>query len=131
MYARCRVPRSEGSIEDYTMSADIKRFSANELIPLLHDPDPVVRLHAGFVLGSLGDEATQAIPVLIEMLQSNDVHDQKLAAMTLGEIGPAASEAIPLLLHAANGENEWLADAAIWALEEIDVIDTDIEAEAA
>lgn len=47
-------------------------------------------MHAAAVLGSMGDEAEPAVPALIEMLKSDDVHDRRLAARTLGEIGPAA-----------------------------------------
>jgi HEAT repeat protein len=110
------------------MSAGRESLSLDHLIELLQDSDPLVRVHAGFVLGALGEEATPAVPILLEMLQYGDLQDRKLAATTLGEIGPSAEEAVPLLLELTNDEDEGLADVAMWALEEIDIADTDAEA---
>lgn len=114
------------------MSTEHEDLSVEKLVEMLQYPDPVVRVHAGFVLGTLEDEALPAVPVLIEMLQSEDVQDRKLAAMTLGQIGPAVSEAVPDLLEAANEDpDEDVADMAMWALEQIDMADTEPDAEAA
>jgi HEAT repeat protein len=113
------------------MSAGNGNLSIDNLIESLQDLDPLVRIHAGFVLGTLGDEALPALPMLIEMLSCGTIQDQKLAATTLGQIGPEASDAIPALLEAANDDDEAVADMAIWALEEIDVADFDINTEAA
>ena len=46
----------------------------------LADTDPLVRIHAGFVLGTLGEDSLPAIPVLIEMLNHGDDHDRKYRA---------------------------------------------------
>ena len=82
------------------MSSGHEDLSVEKLVELLQYPDPMVRIHAGFVLGTMEDEALPAVPVLIEMLRCEDVQDRKLAAMTLGKIGPAAFEAVPDLADA-------------------------------
>jgi len=76
----------------------------------------------------MGDDAEPAVPSLIELLQTGDVHDRKLAALTLGEIGPAAEEAVPSLLEAADDDDQGVCDMAILALEEIDLTSASEEA---
>ncbi|OAI38827.1 hypothetical protein AYO40_06320 [Planctomycetaceae bacterium SCGC AG-212-D15] len=111
------------------MNADNENLSVEKLIELLQDADPLVRIHAGFVLGTLGDEAAAAVAILIDMLEYGDIQTQKLAATTLGQIGPAAADAIPALLSAAtDDEDEDVSDIAVWALEEIDLADEETEA---
>lgn len=61
---------------------------------------------------------------MIDLLTTGDVHDRKLAALTLGEIGPAAEDAVPALLDAANDEDDGVSEMAIWALEQIDLVET-------
>jgi HEAT repeat protein len=102
--------------------------SVEDLIELLQDADPLVRIQAGFTLGALGDDAAAAVPVLVEMLLQGDRQDRKLAATTLGQIGPGAANAVPALLEVTNDEDDGLADVAVWALEVIDVTDADAEA---
>jgi HEAT repeat protein len=103
----------------------------DSLIESLQDSDSLVRIHAGFTLGTMGEEALPAVPVLIEMLTFGDAQDRKLAATTLGQIGPVAAEAVPALLEATNDEDEGVVDLAIAALEEIDLADEGEAAEAA
>jgi hypothetical protein len=62
------------------------------------------------------------------MLRRDDIQDRKLAALTLGEIGPIAEDAIPALFAAADDEDEGLSELAVWALEEIDLIENEAEA---
>jgi HEAT repeat protein len=101
------------------MDAGEERLSIGELIRLLRDPDGVVRAHAAFVIGLMGEDARDAVPILIEMLQYGMLGDQRLAAMTLGTMGAAAADAIPMLLATTNEEDDTLASMAAWALEEI------------
>lgn len=124
------VAHPKSTCEDHTMNAGQGNRSIENLIELIQDNDPLVRVHAGFALGSIGEEALPAVPVLIEMLENGGVQDRKLAATTLGKIGPVAAEAIPALLEAATDEDDGVADLAVRALEEIDLADTDEEAEA-
>jgi HEAT repeat protein len=122
----------EERCEDRTMSTGNESLSIEKLIELLQDTDPLVRIHAGFVLGTMGEEAFPAVPILIEMLEYGDVPTQKLAATTLGQIGPAAVEAVSTLLSAASDdEDEDVSDLAIWALEQIDLADEEPGTEAA
>lgn len=132
MFGKSWVPSTKVRREGRSMSTGHEDLSVAKLVELLQYPDPVVRVHAGFVLGTLEDEALPAVPVLIEMLRFGVVQDRKLAATTLGQIGPAASEAVPTLLEAANkDEDEDVSDMAMWALERIDLADTESDAEAA
>ena len=110
------------------MSAGRESLSFDSLLELLQDADPLVRVQAGFVLGAMGEDAEPAVPILIEMLCHGELQDRKLAATTLGEIGPIASAAVPILLDITEDDDDGLADLAAWALEEIDLADTDAEA---
>jgi len=103
-------------------------LTIEKLIENLKASDQVVRLHAATVLGSMGDDATQAVPALVELLWAENIHDRKLAALTLGKIGPAAKAAIPALFAAVDDEDDGVAEMAEWALEEIDVVEDQAEA---
>ena len=55
-------------------------------------------LTAALALGQLGDSAKEAVPPLIEVLQTDEVVQVlRNAAAALGQIGPAAQSAIPAL----------------------------------
>jgi HEAT repeat protein len=119
------LPRLSSSQENFTVDND---YTVDDLIVKLTDDDQFVRIHAASLLGSMGDEAGAAVPALIALLESGDVHDRRLAALTLGEIGPAAEEAIPALLEAADDEDESVAELALDAVERIDVVEIEDEA---
>ena len=71
------------------------RKSAHELYPLLTDKDSETRLHAAFVLASIGgSEAVAALPVLRAALKNDDPNLQELAAAKIGDIGPDAAPAV-------------------------------------
>jgi HEAT repeat protein len=115
------------------MNSGDESHSIDNLIQMLQDADPVIRIQAGFILGSLEGDAEPAVYILIQLLKYGDIHDRKLAATTLGQIGPVAEEAIPALLHAANDEEEddAVSQLACWALEQIDLADFEPWAQAA
>lgn len=117
-----------GDWEDFSVRIDQNALTIEVLIKKLQDADQVVRLHAATLVGAMGDDAESAVPALIRMLQADNIHDRKLAALTLGEIGPAAEEALPALFAAAEDEDEGLAEMALWAFEEIDLVDEEAEA---
>lgn len=98
------------------------------LIGKLQDPDQIVRIQAGTMLGSMGDEAESAVPALIDLLENGDVQDRRLAALTLGEIGPAAEYALEALLEAVDDEDEGVEMMALEAFERIDPEDAAEEA---
>src|SRR5579859_6885253 len=127
MIGKSWLTTTEGRCEGSMMNAGNERLPIDNLIEMLQDADPVVRLHAGFALGAMEEDALRAVPILIEILKFGDVQDRKLAATTLGQIGPVASDAVPSLLEAANDDDEGVSDLAIWALEEIDLADADEE----
>jgi HEAT repeat protein len=79
----------------------------------LQADDQVVRMHAATVLGTMADDAAEAVPFLIDLLASDDIQDRRLAALTLGEIGPVAEEAIEPLLAAVEDEDDGVAESAV------------------
>jgi HEAT repeat protein len=90
-----------------------------KLIRRLKSPEDVKRIHTGLLLGRMGQEATAAVPTLLELLQGASVQNRKLAAWTLGNIGWGAVEAIPALLAAVQDGNPGVRKSAREALEKI------------
>jgi HEAT repeat protein len=89
------------------------------LIERVKDPELTVRVHAGILLGGLGMEARPALSALLELRQSADVHDRRLAIMTLGSLGHDLAEAVPPLLDSLHDEDETVRRLAAEALEEM------------
>jgi HEAT repeat protein len=89
------------------------------LIQRLKDPELTVRVHAGVLLGGMGVEAKPALPALLQLRHSEDVHDRRLAALTLGSLGHDLPEAVPPLLDALHDEDEAVRRLAAEALEEM------------
>lgn len=114
------------------MNAGNKSRLVEDLVEMLQDANPLVRVQAGFALGTLRENALPALPILVEMLKFGDIQDRKLAAITLGQIGPAASQAVPELQEAFDYDyDDGVAHTAMWALENIGVADNGLQAEAA
>jgi HEAT repeat protein len=67
----------------------------------------------------MGVEAKPALPVLMELQQSEDVHDRRLAAMVLGSLAQDLTEAMPPLLHALKDVDEGVCRLVAEALDEI------------
>jgi HEAT repeat protein len=70
------------------------------LIPMLKDPDPVLRREVAWGLGFAGEGAALAVPALAETLRDLDFSVRAVSAYSLGRIGPAAISAAPALLQA-------------------------------
>ena len=100
------------------MSADHESV-VTLLIERLNDPELTVRIHAGLQLVGMGLEAKPALPVLMELQQSEDVHDRRLAAMVLGSLAHDFTEAMPPLLNALHDADEAVCRLVAEALEEI------------
>lgn len=62
--------------------------------------DPIVGRNAVSYLSNFGADAAPAVPKLIDLLKSGDVHAKHQAAEVLGHIGPAARVALPALTEA-------------------------------
>jgi HEAT repeat protein len=90
------------------------------LIRRLKARDFLVRLHAGLALCSLGPEAREAVPAVIELLQSETVSDRKMAAWTLGYIGREVAEALLALRQALHDVDLGVRARAAEALQKID-----------
>jgi HEAT repeat protein len=100
------------------MPADAK-LTARDLVERLQDPDELVRLQAALALGSLGEEARPAVPVLTALLHGDTVLDRRGAAWALRDLGEVAEEAVPALLEALEDDDEQVGDLAAQALEAI------------
>jgi HEAT repeat protein len=100
------------------MTADQDALVAT-LIQRLKNPELTVRVHAGIVLGGIGVEARPALPALLELRRSEDVHDRRLAALTLGALGYDLAEAVPPLRDSLHDEDETVRRLAAEALQEM------------
>lgn len=98
------------------MSADQESF-VTLLIERLGDPEVTVRVHAGFLLEAMGIEAKPALPALLGLQQSQDVHDRRLAAVVLGSLSRDLPEAVPPLLNALQDEDKAVRHLATEALQ--------------
>jgi HEAT repeat protein len=104
--------------EERIMPADAN-LTARDLAERLQDIDELVRLHAALGLGSLGEEARPAVPLLLDLLGSDNVLDRRGAAWALRDLGEVAEEAVPALLEALEDDDEQVEDLAAQALEAI------------
>ena len=99
---------------------DNAKLTATELVERLQGADELVRLHAAIAVGSLGEAARPAVPVLIDLLGSDHVLDRRAAACGLRDLGEVAEEAVPALLEALEDGDEQVEDLAAQALEVIE-----------
>jgi HEAT repeat protein len=109
------------------MPADAK-LTARDLVGRLQDPDELIRLHAALALGSLGEEARPAVPVLTALLYCENVLDRRAAAWALRDLGEVAEEAEEALLEALEDGDEQVRDLAEQALEAIQGVGEDDDA---
>jgi hypothetical protein len=105
------------SICDYCgWPQDVKRAISD-----LSNPNPEIQEKACWALGRIGPAASEAVPVLVELIR----HSQNqlvlgAACGALRAIGPAASEAVPALVELIRrSQNPLLLNAACWALKAI------------
>lgn len=75
-----------------------------EWISDLSSPSDGKRLAAVWALGSLGSDATQAVPQLIKQLAHGNCLIRSEAALALGAVGPNAVTAVPALLDSISHE---------------------------
>jgi len=121
--------------------------AVDALVTALSSHDKFIRREAAWALGQIGPEAAVAVPKLTAILKSSSedapeaglpkihaLHDTEVvylhpipdmtlranAARALGEIGVAARSAIPALHAALADPNGHVAEAAAWALEQLE-----------
>ena len=96
-----------------TASRLLKRFDADSialLIEALQSERPEARAEAAHTLGSMGADATQAVPALIKLLDDSEMNVVTAATEALGDIGPAAKEALPALRGLSQKHPQWNFD---------------------
>ncbi len=73
------------------------------------------------LLGTLGPDASEAVPMLVELLQAHrEDAFGRTAAKALGAIGAAARAAVPELRLARHSGNKWVRKASREAVERIE-----------
>ncbi|WP_293150251.1 MULTISPECIES: HEAT repeat domain-containing protein [unclassified Microcoleus] len=87
-----------------------------QLVLLLKDSDPDVRISAVYALGNIGGEAKTVIPQLIPLLQDSDASVRSSAASTLGLIGKEAKAVVPQLVPLLQDSDTSVRTSAAYAL---------------
>jgi HEAT repeat protein len=95
--------------------------SLNEVRKLPIEPDPVVRIRKGQPLPSelirrLPGLGVEAVPYLMELLESEDSQIKTASMEALGELGPVAAESAPRLKELLQSKNSTIRLAAATAL---------------
>ena len=98
--------------------------------PPAGEDDLLFRHRAQLALAAIGPEAKDAVPVLIESLDSNDREVRGSACYALGKIGAAAAEAVPALEKKLQELDGASRTAFVWALLQIRPGDPQLEAKA-
>ena len=78
----------------------------------------------GFVPVGLLDNDRAVIPVLVELLQSEDTEDLEIAYLILIRFAAEADFTAPVVQHTGKSREEWLRDNALLALKVIDPEDS-------
>ncbi|WP_406191760.1 HEAT repeat domain-containing protein [Streptomyces griseus] len=90
------------------------REAVPELRALIRRPGTASATEAAEALFAISGDAEAVLPVLIEGLQSDQVHDRRAAATALGALGPRAAVVAPRLRGLLAHEELWLrVDAAV------------------
>lgn len=98
-----------------TASRDEKRV-VPRLLPLLDEPDELVRREAADMLKTFGALPASATPVLVAGLTNADNQVRAETAETLGAIGAPAADTIPALIRAARDDSDRVRVKAVQAL---------------
>ncbi|MFJ6613735.1 HEAT repeat domain-containing protein [Streptomyces sp. NPDC091289] len=90
------------------------REAVPELRALMRRPGTACATEAAEALWAVSGDTDAVLPVLIEGLQSDQVHDRRAAVVALGALGPRAAVVAPRLRGLLAHEELWLrVDAAI------------------
>ncbi|MFI1932073.1 HEAT repeat domain-containing protein [Streptomyces sp. NPDC020330] len=90
------------------------REAVPELRALIRRPGTASATEAAEALWAVSGDTGAVLPVLIEGLQSHQVHDRRAAVVALGALGPRAAVAAPRLRGLLAHEELWLrVDAAV------------------
>ena len=89
------------------------------LLRWARDPNAAIRRDTvAAALGNIGQESSQVVPVLVSLLEVEDLRREVIGA--LSKFGPQAKEAVPALVPLLEHDDETVADAAAEALAKID-----------
>lgn len=117
-YGALAVPAASPAIKDEELVA--------RLIDLLDENDAMIRQNIAVALANLG---SQAVPALIETLDSPRPERRAGAATALGQVRPPAKSAIPALIRVMKDKEPSVRREASYALSRI--VGRDYEAAAA
>ena len=94
-------------------------FSVAGLVGLLKDPDPIIRIHAGLVLASLGDLARPAVPARFAC--STSAHPgEEAGGNGAGRTGRVARSAAAALFRISQDAEPRLPScSATWAYDQL------------
>lgn len=97
---------------------------AHPAVPALmaraEDSSVEVRRYSVDALGSIGPGASEAVPVLSDMLAADSDEQVRFdSALALAQLGPASSDAIPVLADALRDGNRYVRDNSVLALKRI------------
>lgn len=109
----------------------------NEVIVLLKNEDPVIRECACQVIEDWGASAVDAVPALVDIVESGkEEAELGYAIMALGAIGPAAKDAVPAIVERFMflkdwqqpdillvGNGEWRGNVIVETLSKIGIVD--------
>jgi HEAT repeat protein len=85
---------------NFVWASEYRASDVERAVKDLTSRDQYTRKSAAFHLSEMGPEAKQAVPQLIEVLQSDPLMTVRgEAASALGKIGPAATAAVPALIE--------------------------------
>ena len=97
--------------------AKVGRNSVPDLVQALQDPK--IRQYVVGILAKIGEDASDAVPALVQLLPDGDVNVRASAAKALGAIGKGAVDAVPSLVQLLPDEDTNVRINAAEALAEI------------
>jgi HEAT repeat protein len=99
------------------MGPAVAKVAVPALIKSLRDKDEQVRDWSCWALKTMGAEAKEAVPALVDAMKTDTASNVRWsAANALGQIGPDAKAAIPALMNALRDDDPWLRWNAAIAL---------------
>jgi len=106
----------EARLDAATALAAIGREGIAPLVEVLADEDPEIRTRIVWLLGTLGSNATTAVPALVAMLRDDDEGVRTATAAVLGMIGRKPALVVPALTKGLSDPNPWVRRTIVFEL---------------